>query len=241
MTGRCYGVGVGPGDPDLLTLKAARIISDCAGVAYFQATQRRSNARQVVRHLLRSEQTEIPLVYPVTTESVAPGVYETLLVDFYDECAKRIVEVLDGGDDVAVLCEGDPFFYGSYMYLHSRLSSHCSLEVVPGVSSVLAGAAALGTPLAARNEAFAVLSGVLPIDELASRLAAADSAVVLKVGRNLDTVRTAVTRAGLLHRAFYIEWATLPQQRSMPLADVEGSSAPYFSMVVVPSATAATR
>jgi len=239
--GRCFGVGVGPGDPELLTLKAARIIGECRVVAYFQATKRQSNARRVVHDLLRPDQTEMPLVYPVTTEAVAPDVYETLLVDFYDESAKRLAEILDGGGDVAVLCEGDPFFYGSFMYLYSRLSPRYSPEVVPGVSSALAGAAVLGAPLAARDEAFVVLSGVLTADELTSRLAAVDTAVVMKVGRNLEKVRTAVTRAGLLDRAFYVEWATLPQQRTMPLANADPSSAPYFSMVVVPSATATRR
>ena len=167
--------------------------------------------------------------------------YETLLVDFYDESAKRIAEVLDGGDDVAVLCEGDPFFYGSYMYLHSRLSARYSPEVVPGVSSALAGAAVLGTPLAARDDAFVVLSGVLGENELASRLADVDSAVVMKVGRNLEKVRAAVRRAGLGDRAYYVEWATLPRQRILPLADADPANAPYFSLVVVPSASAVER
>jgi precorrin-2/cobalt-factor-2 C20-methyltransferase len=238
MTGRCYGVGVGPGDPELLTLKAARVLRDCPVVAYFRAARRESNARRVVRDLLRADQIEIPLVYPVTTELVPAGEYETLLVDFYDESVKRLAERLDGGDDVAVLCEGDPLFYGSYMYLHHRVALEYETEIVPGVSSVLAGAATLGVPLVARNETLVVLSGVQPVRELTARLRDADCAVIMKVGRNLPRVREAVTDAGMLDRAFYVEWATMSCERAMPLDATEGIRAPYFSMVVVPGAAA---
>jgi precorrin-2/cobalt-factor-2 C20-methyltransferase len=238
MSGRLYGVGVGPGDPELLTLKAARVLAACPVVAYFRATRRESNARRVVRELLRADHVEIPLVYPVTTEAVPAEEYETLLVDFYDESAKRVAERLDGGDDVAVLCEGDPLFFGSYMYLHHRLAAEYDTEVVPGVSSVLAGGAALAMPLAARNETFVVLSGVLPVDELTVRLRHADCAVIMKVGRNLPAVRAAVAAAGMLDRARYVEWASMPNERRMPLGATEGIRAPYFSLVVIPSAAA---
>ena len=239
--GRCYGVGVGPGDPELMTLKAARVLDECAVVAYFCAARRESNARRVVQDRLRPDHNEIRLVYPVTTEPVERADYETMMADFYEESAKRIAEVLDAGLDVAVLCEGDPFFFGSYMYLHSRLHDRYATEVVPGVSSAFAGAAVLGTPLAARNEVFTVLSGVLPRDELEARIAAADSVVVMKVGRHLDKVRCAVAGAGALDRASYVEWATLPRQRVMPLADADATTAPYFSMVVVPGVGALRR
>jgi len=237
-TGRCFGVGVGPGDPELLTLKAARVIDACPVVAYFRASRRESNARRVVQDVLRADHVEIPLVYPVTTEAVPADEYETLLVDFYDESAKRVAERLDGGDDVAVLCEGDPLLFGSYMYLHHRLAPEYSTEVVPGVSSVLAGGAALAMPLAARNETFIVLSGVLPREELARQVRDADCAVIMKVGRNLPAVRAAATEAGKLDRAQYVEWASMPAERRMPLAATDGIRAPYFSMVVIPSAAA---
>jgi precorrin-2/cobalt-factor-2 C20-methyltransferase len=239
--GRCYGVGVGPGDPDLLTVKAVRVLDQCPVIAYFGAARRDSNARRVVQHLLRPDHTELKLVYPVTTEPLASSTYETVLADFYDQSAKRASELLEEGLDVAVLCEGDPFFYGSYMYLHQRLSDRYPCEVVPGVSSAFAGAAVLGTPLASRNDRFAVLSGILPGDELEAGLAAADAAVVMKVGRNLDTVREAVRRAGMLERAYYLEWATLPDQRVLPLADADAAAAPYFSMVVIPIVAATRR
>jgi precorrin-2/cobalt-factor-2 C20-methyltransferase len=240
-TGRCYGVGVGPGDPELMTLKAVRVFAECRVIASFSAVNRESNARRVAESRLGPEHTEMRFVYPVTTEPVDTATYETLIADFYDETAKRIAEVLDEGVDVAVLCEGDPFFFGSYMYLHTRLSDRYETEVIPGVSSALAGAAVIGSPLASRNEVFTVLSGVLDEDELANRIGAADAVVVMKVGRNLEKVRTAVTRAGALDRAHYIEWATMPVQRVVPLAEVDARTAPYFSIVVIPGVAAARR
>jgi precorrin-2/cobalt-factor-2 C20-methyltransferase len=240
-TGRCYGVGVGPGDPELMTLKAVRVISECPVVASFNAVNRESNARRVAAEHLRPLHTELRFVYPVTTEPVDGATYETLINDFYDESAKRIAELLDEGVDVAVLCEGDPFFFGSYMYLHTRLAPRYETAVIPGVSSALTGASVIGTPLASRNEVFCVLSGVLDVDELTTRVAAADAVVVMKVGRNLAKVRDAVTRAGALERAVYVEWATLPEQQVLPLASVDAATAPYFSIVVIPGTAAAAR
>lgn len=240
--GRCFGLGVGPGDPELITVKAQRILAACPVFAHFAKAGRRGNARSAVEPHLGG-QRELRLEYPITTEAPPPGVsYESLLVDCYDRSAKRIAEVLDQGTDVAVLCEGDPLFYGSYMYLHHRLeSAGYEVEVVPGVPAMLAGAAALGAPLAAGEEMLCVLSGVLPVDELERRLRAADVAVVMKLGRNLARVREAVERAGLLDRARYVERVSMSAERIMPLRDVDPDTSPYFSMVVIPSATACER
>ena len=241
--GRCIGVGVGPGDPELITVKALRVIQAAPVLAYFVAVKRTSNSRRVVEGYLdgNAGRRELCLTYPVTTEMPAGGAYETLMADFYDASAKQIAEVLDAGDDVAVLCEGDPFFYGSFMYLHNRLHDRYEVEVIPGVPAMLAGSAALGAPLVCLNEVVSVLSGVLPADELERRLRAADAAVVMKLGRNLAKVRDAVERAGLLDRAHYVERVTMTSERLLPLAEVDPSTAPYFSMVIIPSATAPKR
>ncbi len=242
MTGRLWGLGVGPGDPELVTLKAYRLLRRADVVAWFAATARESNARRAVAVHLRPGQDELPLIYPVTTEQLPAHVsYEALLVKFYDEAAARIGAVLDTGRDVAVLCEGDPLFYGSYMYLHNRLAGYYEHEVVPGVPSMLAGAAVLGAPLVSLNEVLSVLSGVLPAEELHRRLLGADAVVIMKLGRNLSKVRDCVERAGLLPRAWYVERATMDAQRVLPLADADPTEAPYFSLVVIPSATAPQR
>jgi precorrin-2/cobalt-factor-2 C20-methyltransferase len=237
--GRLFGVGVGPGDPELVTVKALRVLAECDVIAHFAAVGRESNARRIVADRLGPDRAELRLEYPVTTEALPHGVsYETLLIDFYDESAKRIAELLDDGVDVAVLCEGDPFFYGSYMYLHGRLSARYPTEVIPGVSSALSAASSISAPLVAGNETFVVVSGVLGADELERRMSDAGAFVVMKVGRNLAKVRDAITRAGRLEQAHYVEWATHPTQRTMPLSETHGIDAPYFSMVVVPSVAA---
>jgi precorrin-2/cobalt-factor-2 C20-methyltransferase len=242
MTGRLWGLGVGPGDPELVTLKAHRLMREADVVAWFAAAGKPSNARRIVETHLRTGQDELPLIYPVTTETLPEGVlYSDLLTTFYDQSAKCIAERLDDGRDVAVLCEGDPFFYGSYMYLHNRLAGRYEQQVVPGVPGMLGAAAVLGTPLVCLNEMLTVLSGVMPADELHRRLCHTEAAVIMKLGRHLTKVRDCVTRAGLLERAWYVERATMAAERVLPLVEAEPERAPYFSMVVIPSATAIQR
>ena len=241
--GRCFGLGVGPGDPDLITVKALRLLQACPVVASLSAKGRPSNARNVVAgHLASRTCVELHFEYPVTVETLPDDVsYEALLTTFYDESAAVIATHLVAGRDVAVLCEGDPFFFGSFMYLHTRLQSRFSVEVVPGVPSALAAAAAIGIPLVSRNETFTTLSGVLDSAALEHELRTTDAAVIMKLGRNLAKVRDAITRAGLLERAMYVERATTAQQHVLRLADVDADTAPYFSIVVIPGLGARTR
>ncbi|VVE71932.1 precorrin-2 C(20)-methyltransferase [Pandoraea captiosa] len=235
IAGKLFGIGVGPGDPELLTLKALRLLQAAPVVAYFVAKGKRGNAFGIIEDHLRDAQTRMPLVYPVTTEALEPPLsYETIIADFYDTAAALIGEHLAAGRDVAVVCEGDPFFYGSYMYLHDRLAGRFAAEVVPGVCSMLGGAAVLGTPLVYRNQSLSVLSGVLPEDELRRKLADTDAAVIMKLGRNFDKVRRVLEDLGLSERALYVERATMPNERIVPLAQVDPSASPYFSLLVVP-------
>ncbi|HTR06059.1 MAG TPA: precorrin-2 C(20)-methyltransferase [Paraburkholderia sp.] len=233
--GRLHGIGVGPGDPELLTLKALRLIKAAPVVAYFVAKGKKGNAFGIIEAHLEVQQERLPLVYPVTTEALEPPLsYEAIIADFYDGAAEVLARHLDAGRDVAVICEGDPFFYGSYMYLHDRLAARYEAEVVPGVCSMLGGAAVLGVPLVYRNQSLAVLSGVLPEAELRRRLAEADAAVIMKLGRNFDKVRRVVGELGLAHRARYVERATMANQRIVPLDEVDPMASPYFSLLVVP-------
>lgn len=233
--GRLYGIGVGPGDPELLTLKALRLLRAAPVVAYFVAKGKKGNAFGIVEGYLSETQTHVPLVYPVTTETLPPPLsYEAVIADFYDTASTVIAAHLDAGRDVAVICEGDPFFYGSYMYLHDRLAPRFDVEVVPGVCSMLGGAAVLGAPLVYRNQSLSVLSGVLPEEELRRRLADANAAVVMKLGRNFDKVRRVLDALGLARRALYVERATMSNQRIVPLDEVDPMASPYFSLLVVP-------
>ncbi|MFI5611741.1 precorrin-2 C(20)-methyltransferase [Amycolatopsis sp. NPDC051903] len=240
--GKLYGVGLGPGDPELMTVKAARLIGEADVIAYHSARHGRSIARSVAAPYLREGQQEEPLVYPVTTETTDhPGGYEGAIADFYELSAKKLAEHLDAGRSVVVLCEGDPFFYGSYMYMHERLAGRFEAEVVPGVTSVSAASSVLGRPLVQRDEVLTVLPGTLPAPELARRLADTQAAAVLKLGRTFGSVREALAEAGKLDDAWFVERATWGEQRIEPLADVDPSSVPYFSLALLPSPAYASR
>jgi precorrin-2 C20-methyltransferase / precorrin-3B C17-methyltransferase len=234
--GRLFGVGVGPGDPELLTLKATRAIAGADVIAYPSARHGDSVARRIAAPYLRADQTEVLLRFPVTTELTEhPGGYEAALQEFYDAAAAELAVHLDAGRDVAILCEGDPFFYGSYMYFHERLAPRYETTVIPAVTAFSAAAAAAGTPLVKRDDVFVALPGTLPADVLAERLRDADAAVVMKLGRTFPKVREAAERAGVAARGIYVERASTTRERLAPLAEVDGD-VPYMSLVLVPTA-----
>lgn len=233
--GQLFGLGVGPGDPELITVKALRLLRAAPVVAYFVAKGKKSNAFGIIENYLDAAQQTVPLVYPVTTEKLEPPLcYESIIADFYDTAAVQLAQYLDAGRDIAVICEGDPFFYGSYMYLHDRLGDRYDTDVIPGVCSMLGATAVLGEPLVYRNQSLSVLSGVLPEAELKRRLADADAAVVMKLGRNFDKVRRVLDELNLAQRALYVERATMQNQRIVPLDAVDPMASPYFSLIVVP-------
>ncbi|MEV0265711.1 precorrin-2 C(20)-methyltransferase [Streptomyces sp. NPDC050617] len=235
-TGRLYGVGLGPGDPSLMTVRAVEVIGAADVVAYHSARHGRSIARSIAERHLRADHIEEPLVYPVTTEGTDhPGGYRGAMEEFYEKAAARLAAHLDAGRTVAVLAEGDPLFYGSYMHMHKRLADRYPTEVVPGVTSVSAAAARLGEPLVEGEEVLTILPGTLPEEELAARLASTDSAVVMKLGRTFPAVRGALERSGRLPEARYVERATMSGERTGRLADVDPESVPYFAVAVLPS------
>ncbi len=234
VNGRFYGVGVGPGDPELITLKAARLIADADVVAYHSGVGKRSNARRIADGLVPADAIEEVLVYPVTTGSTDhPGGYQGALADFYTESAARLAGHLEAGRTVVLLAEGDPLFYGSFMYMHDRLAERFETEIVPGIPAFAAATAAAATPLVRQTDVLTVLPGTLPEPELARRLADTDGAIIMKLGRTFPAVRRALEAAGRLDHAVFVERASMAEERMLPVADVEPASVPYFSLIVV--------
>ena len=226
MTGQVYGIGVGPGDPELITLKAWRILRRAPVIAYPAPDTGTSFARSIVASWLSPAQMELAIGVPMVSERFPAQ-------EVYDRAAAAITAHLAAGRDVAVLCQGDPFFYGSFMYLFGRLSERFHVAIVPGVSSLGACAAAAGFPLAARNDVLGILPATLSDDELARRLKDCDAAAIIKLGRHFPRLRALLARLGLADRAFYIEHATLEDAKILKLAVADIESAPYFSMILV--------
>ena len=235
MSGRLIGVGVGPGDPELVTLKALRALREADVVAYFAKAGRASHARTIVAAHMRAGTEELPLLYPMTTEQPKTAAcYREALATFYDASAATVARHLDAGRTVAVIAEGDPLFYGSYMHLHVRLAPSYSCEIVAGVTGMSGCWSAAGAPIAQGDDVFAVLPATLAAQELERRLADCDAAVVMKLGRHLPKVRRALEKTGRLARAIYVERGTMQDAAMMRLAEKKDDDAPYFAVVLVP-------
>lgn len=235
MTGKLIGVGTGPGDPELLTLKAVRALAEADVIAHFAKRGNSSNARRIVAGHLRLGVVELPLLYPVTTELARDEeAYGSAIGTFYEEAAASVAAHLQAGRHVAVLSEGDPLFYGSYMHLHVRLTGRFPTEVIPGITAMSGAWSAVGAPIAQGDDVLSVLPGTLPEGELARRLAASEACVIMKVGRNLPRIRRALDIAGRLDEAIYVERATMTEMKSARLSERPNDEAPYFSIVLVP-------
>ncbi|RAL32458.1 precorrin-3B C(17)-methyltransferase [Rhodococcus sp. AQ5-07] len=234
--GKLWGVGIGPGDPELVTVKAARVIGEADVVAFHSARHGKSISRGVAAPYMREGQIEEHLVYPVTTETVDhPGGYQGAMDEFYEAAAERLAVHLAAGRTVALLAAGDPLFYSSYMHMHKRLADRFDAEVIPGVTSVSAASAALGKPLVEGEEILTILPGTLPQAELTRRLKETDAAAILKLGRTFPPVLQSLEDSGRLDEAHYVERASTTRQRVESAAEVDPDGVPYFSIAIVPS------
>jgi precorrin-2/cobalt-factor-2 C20-methyltransferase len=234
---RLFGLGLGPGDPDYMTVRARRVLERADRLAHFCKNGRRGHARTIADAVVGADPArEIAMVYPVTCEIPADHPdYAGALRPFYEAMTQRLLAEVEAGRVVAVLCEGDPFFYGSFMHLWRRLKDRVAVEVVPAVTGMSGAWTRAEAPITWGDDVLTVVPATLPLDDLAWRLAATDAAVVMKLGRHLPKVREALARAGLLERALYVERATMAGQRIVPLGALPpDEDAPYFSMVIVP-------
>jgi precorrin-2/cobalt-factor-2 C20-methyltransferase len=233
--GTFHGVGLGPGDPELLTVKAVRLIEECRLLTYFAKKGRRGNARTILDRWVPEGKAELPLYYPMTTEThFGEEAYIASLGAFYEESTAAIAEVLDAGEDVVLACEGDPMFYGSFMHLYIRLKNRFPTRITPGVTGMAGCWGAAGLPMTWGDDVLTVLPGTLDEEALVAKLAETDAAVIMKLGSNFAKVRRAIDRAGLLDRATYVERGTMAGEFVEPLAARAEPSAPYFSLILIP-------
>lgn len=231
--GKIICAGLGPGDPDLMSVRANRIIREARAVAYFRKRGRKGNARTIVDGLIAADCVEHPMEYPVTTEIPFDDPrYVTALANFYDDWSSRLVELSRSGD-IVVLCEGDPFFYGSFMHLFIRLEGQTEIEVIPGITGMSGCWTEAGRPFTWGDDVCTVLMGTLPEDDLARHMATSEAIVVMKTGRNLAKVRRALSSVGRLDDAWLVERGTMPGQRIVKLCEAEASDCPYFATVLV--------
>lgn len=232
--GTIFGLGLGPGEPDLMSVRADRLLRQARHIAYFRKAGKPGQARQIAAGLLAEDVVEFPMEYPVTTEiPLQDPAYNDALGPFYADCARHLRALSDQGCDVVVLCEGDPFFYGSFMHLYTRLRDTNPVRVVPAITGMSGAWTATGQPITWGDDVLTVLMGTLPEAELARHMADTDALVVMKIGRNIDKVRRALETAGRMDRAWLVEYATMPGQKVMRLAEAEGRVTPYFSIVLV--------
>jgi precorrin-2/cobalt-factor-2 C20-methyltransferase len=225
--GWLYGLGLGPGDPELVTLKALRLLRAAEIVAYPAPKGGQSFARSIAAGWLRPEQREIAIDFPMR-----PGPSPT---EIYDNAAAAIAAQLDQSRNVAFLCQGDPLFYGSFAAILTRLAPHYRVEIVPGVSSLSACAAAAATPLVQRDETVTVIPATLSADDLARRLAHCDAAAIIKLGRHAEKVRGVLAQLGRLESALYIERASQERERVARFAEIDPAGVPYFAMALLPA------
>ncbi|MGK7654250.1 precorrin-2 C(20)-methyltransferase [Roseovarius sp. B08] len=232
--GTIWGVGLGPGDPELLSVKADRLLRGARHVAFFRKAGRQGQARRIVEGMLRPDVTEIAMEYPVTTEiPLTDPRYNDILSAFYQTCTDRLSALSKAGEDVVIICEGDPFFYGSFMHLHSRLRDDCPVQVVPAITGMSAAWTATDAPITWGDDILSTLMGTLPEDTLVDHMTRSDALVIMKIGRNIDKIRRALRRAGRYDAAWLVEYASMPNQTVQRLSEAEDKITPYFSIIIV--------
>ncbi len=234
MTAKLYGVGLGPGDPELMTVKADRLVRETRNIAFFRKKGRPGHARTIVEGMLRSDVIPFAMEYPVTTEiPLSDPRYNEVLAAFYTACTERLEDIVRGGEDMVVLCEGDPFFYGSFMHIYTRLKDRIPIEVIPAITGMSAAWTATGSPITWGDDILSTVMGTLDEDALIRAMTDADALVVMKIGRNLPKVRRALEAAGKTERAILVKYASMDRQEMCPLSEFDEATLPYFSIIIV--------
>ena len=232
--GKIYGVGVGPGAVDLLSVRADKLVREAKYIAFFRKTGRAGHARQIASTLLSKDVIELAMEYPITTEiPLSDQRYSEVLSEFYKKYSNKIISLSQTGIDLVILCEGDPFFYGSFMHIYSRVKDKCPVEVVPAITGMSAAWTATDTPITWGDDILTVLMGTLDKTTLENQLQDTNAAIIMKIGRNLPKIKKALEITGRFCDAFIVEYAAMDKQTVQRLSDYNKENAPYFSIIIL--------
>ena len=232
--GKIYGVGVGPGAVDLLSVRADKLVREAKYIAFFRKAGRAGHARQIASTLLSKDVIELAMEYPITTEiPLSDRRYSEVLSEFYKKYSNKIISLSQTGIDLVILCEGDPFFYGSFMHIYSRVKDKCPVEVVPAITGMSAAWTATDIPITWGDDILTVLMGTLDKTTLENQLQDTNAAIIMKIGRNLPKIKKALERTGRFYDAFIVEYAAMDKQTVQRLSDYNTENAPYFSIIVL--------
>ena len=232
--GKIYGVGVGPGAVDLLSVRADKLVREAKYIAFFRKAGRAGHARQIASTLLSKDVIELAMEYPITTEiPLSDQRYSEVLSEFYKKYSNKIISLSQTGIDLVILCEGDPFFYGSFMHIYSRVKDKCPVEVVPAITGMSAAWTATDTPITWGDDILTVLMGTLDKTTLENQLQDTNAAIIMKIGRNLPKIKKALERTGRFYDAFIVEYAAMDKQTVQRLSDYNTETAPYFSIIIL--------
>ena len=232
--GKIYGVGVGPGAVDLLSVRADKLVREAKYIAFFRKAGRAGHARQIASTLLSKDVIELAMEYPITTEiPLSDKRYIEVLSEFYKKYSNKIISLSQTGIDLVILCEGDPFFYGSFMHIYSRVKDKCPVEVVPAITGMSAAWTATDIPITWGDDILTVLMGTLDKTTLENQLQDTNAAIIMKIGRNLPKIKKALERTGRFYDAFIVEYAAMDKQTVQRLSDYNTENAPYFSIIIL--------
>lgn len=232
--GKIYGVGVGPGAVDLLSVRADKLVREAKYIAFFRKAGRAGHARQIASTLLSKDVIELAMEYPITTEiPLSDQRYSEVLSEFYKKYSNKIISLSQTGIDLVILCEGDPFFYGSFMHIYSRVKDKCPVEVVPAITGMSAAWTATDIPITWGDDILTILMGTLDKTTLENQLQDTNAAIIMKIGRNLPKIKKALERTGRFYDAFIVEYAAMDKQTVQRLSDYNTENAPYFSIIIL--------
>ena len=234
MTGTIYGIGLGPGDQDLMSVKTDRLLRNARHVAFFRKAGRKGQARQIVEGMIPEGAVEFPMEYPVTTEiPLSDPRYNQILSAFYKEVTDHLIALAQSGEDVVVLCEGDPFFYGSFMHIYALVKDIVPVEVVPAITGMSGAWTATGAPITWGDDVLTVIMGTHSEEKLVEHIALTDALVIMKIGTNFDKVVRALKAGGKYDDAYLVQFATMPKQTVCKLSEMTEKVTPYFSIIIV--------